>query len=62
MGEDLKKIKDKIKASDLDEPIKNLLLDIVYFEFQHAEEKMPRFSEEYGRLIKKYAEKFEVKE
>lgn len=50
-----KKIKDKIKGSEIDDPIKKFLLDILHLEYNHHEENSWKYGKDYERLIKKYA-------
>ena len=54
-----KKIINKIKESDFSEEIKQFLEKILLLEFQHSEEYGWKYSKEYEKYIKKYADSYE---
>jgi len=56
-----KKIINKVKESEFNEEIKEFLEKILFLEFQHSEEYGWRYSKEYEKHIKKYADRYEVK-
>ena len=57
-----KKIIDKIKSDNIDQRMKDFLIDIIRLEFRHSEDSKWKYSKEYERLIKQHLVDFGVEE
>lgn len=53
------KLIDKIKYSEIDDQIKDFLVDILHLEYRHINDAKWRYNNDYEKLIKRYAENFE---
>ncbi len=52
-----RKILETIEESDLTQEIKELLKELLVIEARNAEDKKPRYSEDYDRIIKNLAKR-----
>lgn len=57
-----KRIIEKIKSDDIDQTIKDFLIDILRLEFKHFEDNKWKYNKEYERLIKQYLIDYKVKQ
>ena len=57
-----KRILETIEESDFAPEIKELLKALLVIEARNAEDKKPRYSEDYDRIIKKLAERLGYQE
>lgn len=53
------KLIEKIKSSEIDDQIKDFLVEILHLEYRHINDAKWRYSNEYERLIKRYAANLE---
>ena len=57
-----RRIIDKIRSAPCDKAIKELLLELLYFELENIEEAYPHYTKFYDYHINRFAKGFEMKD